>query len=121
MKKCSGWRREATATMDELTLRWRAEATILRSRSAGVQAEVLESCAAELEAWQKEKDLEALTLEQAVTESGYSYSALQKKIAAGELKNVGTKGSPRVRRGDLPKKTKRDTGGIADRILNRAN
>ena len=48
--------------------------------------------------------LEQLTLRDAAVESGYSYSAVQKMVASGELENLGDKGSPRVRRCDLPKK-----------------
>ena len=79
----------------------------------------MESCAADLEVWTRERDLEALTLEQAVVESGYSYSALQKKVAGGELANVGKKQAPRIRRGDLPKKLIRPqtTNDIADVAL----
>jgi len=86
---------------------WRSEATLLRRRGAHQQADVLESCAADLEAWLREHDLEALTLEQAAIESGYSYSALQKKVAGGELANVGKKHAPRIRRADLPRKATR--------------
>ena len=48
--------------------------------------------------------LEELTLGDAAEVSGYSYSAIQKMVAGGELLNLGDKGNPRVRRGDLPKK-----------------
>ena len=44
------------------------------------------------------------SVEQAVAESGYSYSTLQQKVAAGAIPNVGDKGRPRVRRRDLPRK-----------------
>jgi hypothetical protein len=64
----------------------------------------MESCAQDLEQAFREYELEALTLEEAALESGYSYSALQKQVAAGRLLNVGERMSPRVRRGDLPKK-----------------
>lgn len=105
--------------MHELAQTWHSEATLLRRRGAALQAEVLESCATDLEAWVREHDLEALTLEQAATESGYSYSALQKKVADGELTNVGKKHAPRIRRGDLPRKTARPltTNGIAEVAL----
>src|SRR6266571_7269591 len=53
-----------------------------------------------------ERELEALTLEQAERESGYSYSALQKMVATGRLRNVGAPHRPRVQRGDLPKKVR---------------
>jgi hypothetical protein len=87
-----------------LTARWRADAGILRHRGAAVQADVLESCAAELEDEGRLFSLEALTLEQAAEESRFSYSALQKMVSDGTIPNVGKKGAPRVRRGDLPKK-----------------
>jgi hypothetical protein len=102
-----------------LAQRWREEATLLRRRAAEVQAEVMESCAADLETWARERDLEGLTLDEAVAESGYSYSSLQKRVQAGELQNIGRKGAPRVRRGDLPHKAApKPTGnGIADLVL----
>ncbi len=87
-----------------LASQWRDEADTLRRRGAEVQAVALESCADELEAAHREQALEALTLNEASQESGYSYSALQKKVASGELPNMGTKNCPRVRRGDLPRK-----------------
>lgn len=57
-----------------------------------------------MEAYERERELEALTLEQAAQESGYSYSQLQKLLAGGTLPNVGAKNHPRVRRGALPRK-----------------
>ncbi len=64
----------------------------------------MESCAEDLEQTVREYELEALTLERAAVESGYSYSALQKQVAAGQLNNVGEPNKPRIRRGDLPRK-----------------
>src|SRR5205807_3968361 len=90
-----------------LSLKWRADAAVLRHRGAELQAVVLEQCATELEAYERERGLEALTLEAAAAESGYSYSALQKLVAAGTLANVGDKHKPRVRRGELPRKAGR--------------
>ena len=89
-----------------LAEQWRGEAEVLRRRGAIAQAEVLESCAAELEASLRECELEALTLQEAAAESGYSYSALQKLVSSGELANVGERHRPRVRRGDLPRKAR---------------
>lgn len=49
--------------------------------------------------------MEALTLEQAVIESGYSYSTLQQRLASGgDLPNAGDRRAPRIRRCDLPRK-----------------
>jgi hypothetical protein len=97
-----------------LTTHWREEAQMLRRRGAEAQACVLEQCAEELEGALRESDLEALTLEQAAEESGYSYSALQKMVARDELENVGEKHKPRVRRGDLPRKARRTAHGDDD-------
>ena len=90
------------ATELSLAHRWRDEATLLRRRAASPQADVLESCAAELEAWTRERALEALTLDRAAEETGFSYSALEKMVRAGKVANVGRKGAARVRRGYLP-------------------
>ncbi len=90
--------------LSRLTTRWRTEAEILHRRGADEQADVLESCASELVDEGRFLSLEALTLEQAAKESGYSYSALQKLTRDGTISNVGKKGAPRVRRADLPKK-----------------
>ena len=67
--------------------------------------------------------LEELTLGDAAEESGYSYSAIQKMVASGELSNLGDKGNPRVRRGDLPRKaiappTQSGEPDLAEMILN---
>ena len=89
--------------------RWRAEVEILRRRGAQSQADVLASCAVELEEFERARAFEALPLAQASAESGFSYSALQKMLADNELPNVGRKGKPLVRRGDLPRKARRGT------------
>ena len=106
--------------MCELAERWRTEAERLRGWGASEQATVLETCAGQLEAHTRQQELEALTLEDAAEASGYSYSSLQKKVAGGELANVGTKGSPRVRRGDLPRKARAEAPeSLADTIVRR--
>ena len=98
----------------DLAAQWRTDADTLRRRGAEVQAVALESCADDLEAAHREHALEALTLNEAAQESGYSYSTLQKKVASGELPNMGTKNCPRVRRGDLPRKAGRLPRGPSD-------
>jgi hypothetical protein len=86
---------------------WQLRATMLREYGAEAQAAAIEVCAIELadaiKAWQDEP----MTLEKAVEESGYSYSTLQQKVASGEIPNAGTRGRPRVRRYDLPRKAPR--------------
>ncbi len=97
-----------------LATQWRTDGATLRRRGVAAQAVALETCADELEAALREHDLEALTLNVASQESGYSYSALQKKVASGELPNMGTKNCPRVRRGDLPRKAGQLPRGPSD-------
>ncbi len=93
-----------TVGLTELAARWRKEATLLRRWGAEAHSTVLECCTGELEAALRESELEAVTLQEAAKESGFSYSTIQKKVASGELPNMGTKNCPRVRRGDLPRK-----------------
>ncbi len=67
-----------------------------------------------MEAALREQALEALTLNEASEESGYSYSALQKMVADGKLPNLGDRNRPRVRRGDLPRKAGQLPRGPSD-------
>ena len=87
-----------------LTNRWRGEADVLHRRGADEQALAVESCLADLQDEARTLSLEELTLEQAAELSGFSYSAVQKMVSEGAIENVGKKGAPRVRRGDLPMK-----------------
>lgn len=103
--------------IESLVNQWREDATRLRQWGAVAQAEVLDRCVSDLETRAREWELAALTVQEAAAESGYSYSAIQKKLASGELENLGTKHSPRVRRGDLPRKGGSPSTGIADKIL----
>ena len=82
---------------------WRAEAEVLRKRGATAQAETLESCVADHEQAVQEWQNEELTLHQAAEESGFSYSRLQQMKSI----NIGTAGTPRIRRCDLPYKPRR--------------
>ena len=90
--------------VSRLSAHWEGDAAILRHRGAVSEAITLESCAAELLEQARLFSLEEMTLEQAKQESGYSYSAIQKMSSDGTIPNVGKKGAPRIRRGDLPKK-----------------
>lgn len=103
---------------DALIAHWGADAATLRRRGAEREATVLESAAAELAAAQAAWEAELLTLEQAARESGLSYSALEKAVRRGRLPNAGSKGAPRVRRADLPRKGPAKSGpDFAGRVL----
>ncbi len=90
-----------------LTSRWRALAEQMRSLGAVAQATTLEHCADDLEETWRVWQEEPLTLDEAAEESGYTYSSLQKRVASGEIRNVGEPGAPRVQRADLPRKAPR--------------
>lgn len=100
-----------------LLARWRETAKNLRGWGAVAQAETLERCATELETDLREWEAEALTLEQAAHESGYSYSTVQHMVRRGELENIGNKHRPRVRRGHLPRKARRESPDLAGAVI----
>ena len=68
----------------DLAATWRSEAELYRRRGQEALALATESFAGDLEAWWAEWRLEALPLEQAASESGYSYSRLQAMISEGK-------------------------------------
>lgn len=87
---------------DEMAHEWRREAETLDHRGLHQPAHLIRSLADELlaaaEAWLAEE----LSLGQAAKSSGLAYSTVQHRLTKGSLPNVGRKGQPRVRRGDLP-------------------
>lgn len=95
---------KAVSNPHSLPTRWRAKAVELRQLGAVAQAQALEWCAAELEAAWREWELEALTLQQAADESGYSVDHLGALVRQETIPNAGEKHSPRIRRCDLPRK-----------------
>ena len=115
----------SSGNVRELSAKWREEAELFRRRGAIEAAATLEGCADELDNAFRLWCLEALTLERAAEESGYSYAHLQRLVCEGQLENVGKHGSPRIRRCDLPRKTgrasRRGDGerDLADEILAR--
>ena len=93
-----------STSLRDLVSQWRTEVDLLRKRGSKAVAAAVESCAGELEQTLVEADLEALTLDQAAEESGYSKSHLSRLIAADRLPNAGRRNAPRIKRGDLPRK-----------------
>jgi len=96
----------AETELNALVTAWRKEAGHLRERyGLGSLAQVCEAHANELAAAISRHQMEQLTLKDASALSGYSTSHLRALIADGTLTNAGRKGSPRVLRGELPRKT----------------
>ena len=91
-------------TRHPLAERFRQLAATLREGGASQAAEVWDLAANRVEAYERERALEALSLTEAAVESGYSADHLGALIGAGRLPNAGHKHSPRIRRQDLPRK-----------------
>lgn len=90
----------------DLARKWREEALVLEERYLDSRtAELFRLHARELEVAVRDSQEEVLTIAEAAATSGYSMDHLRHQIAEEKIPNVGRKGSPRVRRGDLPLKS----------------
>ena len=87
-----------------LSSRWRASAKQLRAYGAEAQATTLVKCAEELEQTWREWELEALTMEEAAKESGYTCSHLKRLIRQQAIPDSGDDGETRIQRNHIPKK-----------------
>ena len=91
----------------DLPTLWRQRAKDLRPFATDKVVQTIESLATELEEAIVEAELEALTLAEAAEESGLSYGHLSRLVNEGAIPNAGQKGSPRIRRRDLPRRVRR--------------
>ena len=104
--------------MTELITAWR-ERSVDHDRHGNVgAARTYELVADELEASLRGKDEEIVTLAVAAQESGFSEDHLGRLVREGRIPNAGRKGSPRVRRGDVPKKPQAGSAAVATRRSN---
>ena len=95
-------------TASEILARWRdrrEEWGRFDSRVDG--SRLCDEVLADLEAIQKIGQGELLDLHEAALHSGYSREHLGRLIREGKIPNAGTKGAPRIVRGDLPRKPAR--------------
>ena len=90
-------------SVNGLPERWLQRAADLEPY-APAAAEAFRRAAGELEVAIRDESEAVMNLAQAAVESGYSIDHLAREIRTGRLPNVGRRGAPRVRRGDLPKK-----------------
>ena len=98
-----GWGRfSPLIELEDLAARWRQEAEIFHKRGAEQQATMLESCAEDLTEGLRSWRFAALSLPEAASESGLSYSHLQRQVSRGEIPNAGCSGAPLILRKDLP-------------------
>ena len=110
----------AETELNALVTAWRKEAGQLRERY-GLEslAQVCEAHATELAAAIGRHLAEQLSLKDASALSGYSTSHLRALIADGTLTNVGRKGSPRLLRGELPRKLPGKAPGENEKVSRR--
>ena len=90
----------------DLAAGWVKDAKFLRGYGASEAAATAELHAQQVIDAVKRAEDEELTLKEAAAESNYATRTLREKVAAGEIPNVGRKNAPRIRRGDLPMRTK---------------
>lgn len=89
----------------EFVAKWSAEAEALRRRTALVDgAALLAEVLADFQAVTGDDGDEALNLQQASRECGYSADYLGRLLRDGKLPNAGRPNAPRIRRRDLPHK-----------------
>lgn len=93
-------------TRTEFIGKWAQRAEELGRLSASVDGRrLISEFLAELERLFREEESDILTLEQAAQYSGYSADHIGRSMRRGSIENVGERGRPRVRRGDLPRKS----------------
>ncbi len=93
-------------TLLDLAARWREEAGLLRGYGASEAGAAAELHAQQLTEAIEEAEHEELTLDEAARASHYSKRRLREMVADGTIPNAGRKGAPRIKRKDLPKRTK---------------
>jgi hypothetical protein len=98
-------------TAIDLVARWRKHADLFEHYGDAQQARVCRCHADELDAALRDMQDEALGLVEAARESGYSAERLRHMVAEGTIPNAGRRGSPRIRRSDLPRKPSRRVAG----------
>jgi hypothetical protein len=86
-----------------LVTAWRSRAEQL-APYAPAAAQAFRDAASELEKVWNDASAEAVSLAEAHRIGGYSVDHLQRLVASGALENVGKKGKPRIRIGDVPVK-----------------
>ena len=96
---------DADSIVSELPEQWRRRASELDAY-APPAARAFREAAGELELALRAQDQAILTVPEAARISGFAQRTLRERISSGALENLGQKGSPRVRRSDLPRKAR---------------
>jgi hypothetical protein len=92
------------STPAALIVQWRELAEMLRAEGCPEVAAARERCASELETSLHKCDNEALSVNQAASESGYSAEYLRRLLRDTPALNAGRAGKPLILRRHLPRK-----------------
>lgn len=109
----------------ELLAEWQSDADALRRWGDDLLAEAVERCIQGVSDWWRERQLELLSVEEALAFSAYTESGLQKLRERGELSDItDDRGRRRYVLGELPRKPRRagstdgsDGPDLAEEIL----
>ena len=92
-------------TLQACVAKWSGEAETLRRLGAHVDgAKLIEAIVADFQTVHRAERSEALTLEEAARESGYTPDHLGRLLRSGAIPNAGRKNAPRILRRHLPYK-----------------
>ena len=92
-------------TRAEFITKWAERAEELGRLRASVDGHrIISEFLTELERLFRDEESDILTLDEAAEYSGFSADHIGRSIRRGSIENVGQRGRPRVRRGDLPRK-----------------
>jgi hypothetical protein len=89
-----------------LIVQWRERAQVLHAEGCSGVAAARERCANELEALLHTIDTEALSIDQAADEGGYSAEHLRRLLRKAPALNAGRAGKPLILRRNVPRKAK---------------
>lgn len=93
-------------TLDELRRRWEHRAAEWRTLGALVSGEaVAREILADVEQLEHDQDVALFTPTQAALRTGFHPESIARMVRQGRVPNHGTKHRPRVKLGELPKKT----------------
>jgi hypothetical protein len=108
------FREGVVSAFADLAARWREDAELLERYGDERGAAACRLHASQLEEAVRDDAGVELTLSEAAAESGYSADRLRHLVAEGAIANAGRKGSPRIRRADLPRRASKPTAFDAD-------
>lgn len=90
------------ATLTELRAKWSQNLAVFSRYGIETPERIVREFLADLESLERASSVEAVTLKEASLIGGYSIDHLQRLVASQQIENVGRKGKPRIRRGDVP-------------------